>query len=315
MTAPSFPVLVIAGPTASGKSALALDTAVEFGGTIINADSMQVYRDLRIVTARPSVDDEATAPHALYGVLDASEVCSAARWRDMALRAVERCRHEGRLPILCGGTGLYLKALMEGLSPTPDVPDHIRSDVRARCDRDGPEALHAELAQKDPVMAARLNPTDPQRVCRALEVFLATGKSLVEWHAGPSEGPPNHLTFTTVTLLPPREELYDRINRRFSHMVEQGALEEVQEILARRLDPKLPAMKALGVPELGAYLDGTLSLKQAIETAATKSRRYAKRQMTWLRRQIIIQKTYNEKYSKRLSADFFAYIRKIGLTR
>ena len=264
-------VLVVAGPTASGKSALALDIAENFRGTVINADSMQVYHDLRVITARPGPRDEARVPHRLYGVLDASEACSAARWRDMALAEIDACRRESRLPILCGGTGLYLKALMEGLSPTPDIPDEIRGEVRRRCDAEGPAALHADLAGKDPVMAARLNPTDPQRVCRALEVWMATGRSLADWQAEPGDGPPEQLRFHTVTLLPPRDILYDGINRRFAAMVEEGALDEVRGLIARNLDPRLPAMKALGVPELAAYLDGSLSLDAAIESAATKS--------------------------------------------
>lgn len=308
------PVLVIAGPTASGKSALALDIAESFGGSVINADSMQVYRDLRIITARPSAEDEARAPHRLYGVLNASEACSAARWRDLALAEVAACRRDGRLPILCGGTGLYLKALMDGLSPTPDIPEEIRQDVRRRCDREGPVALHAALAGHDPVMAARLNPTDPQRVCRALEVWLATGRSLADWQDDPAEGPPDDLTFTTIALLPPRDILYDGINRRFAAMVDEGALGEVRALIARDLDPRLPAMKALGVPELAAYLDGAMPLDTAIESAATKSRRYAKRQMTWLRRQIIIQKELNEKYSEKLKGEIFPFVREFGLT-
>ncbi len=308
-------VLVIAGPTASGKSALALDIAETFRGTVINADSMQIYRDLRIITARPERQDEARVPHRLYGVLDASEICSAARWRDLALAEVEACRRAGSLPILCGGTGLYLKALMEGLSPTPDIPEEIRADIRHRCDAQGPESLHAELAGMDPVMAARLHPTDSQRVCRALEVVLATGRSLADWQAEPGDGPPGHLDFVTIAILPPRDILYDGINRRFAAMVEGGALDEVRNLLARKLDPRLPAMKALGVPELAAYLEGAVSLDAAVESAATKSRRYAKRQMTWLKRQIIIEKSINMKYSEKLRGEIFPFVREYGLTR
>lgn len=307
-------VLVIAGPTASGKSALALRTARACNGTVINADSMQVYADLRIITARPSEADEAAAPHRLYGVLDAAEVCSAARWRDMALAEIDAAHAAGRLPILCGGTGLYLKAMMEGLSPMPAIPVDIRADIRERCDREGPEAIHALLTATDPEMAARLNPTDRQRVCRALEVVSATGKSLADWQAEDPDGPPSHLKFHTVALLPPRDDLYDGINRRFAQMIELGALDEVKRLCDRRLDPKLPAMKALGVPELQAYLRGEVCLSSAIDLAATKSRRYAKRQNTWLKRQIVIEKTHYSKFSESLWTSFFAFIRDNGLT-
>lgn len=308
------PVLVIAGPTASGKSALALRVAQECGGTVINADSMQIYADLRIITARPSEADEAAAPHRLYGVLDPSEACSAARWRDLALAEITASLAAGRLPILCGGTGLYLKALMQGLSPMPDIPEDIRMDIRRRCDRDGPEAMHRDLADRDPEMAARLNPTDSQRICRALEVILATGRSLADWQNEEADGPPPDLHFHTIALLPPRDKLYDGINKRFEQMVELGALEEVRRLDARQLDPKLPAMKALGVPELRAYLHDKLTLSEAVTSAATKSRRYAKRQNTWLKRQIIIDYSVNAKFSESLWPYFFAFIRENGLT-
>jgi len=310
----SRPVLVIAGPTASGKSALALRTAQECDGTVINADSMQVYADLRIITARPSEADEAAAPHRLYGVLDAAEVCSAARWRDMAIAEIETAHAAGRLPIVCGGTGLYLKALMQGLSPMPDIPEDIRTDIRARCDREGPAAMHAILNDKDPVMASRLNPTDSQRICRALEVVTATGRSLAAWQEETPDGPPAHLRFLTAALLPPRDELYAGINRRFERMVDLGALEEVRRLDERHLDPKLPAMKALGVPELRAYLHGAMTLPNAVTMAATKSRRYAKRQHTWLKSQIIINYLIEEKFSESLMPSFFAFIRENGLT-
>ncbi|WP_425406466.1 tRNA (adenosine(37)-N6)-dimethylallyltransferase MiaA [Hwanghaeella sp.] len=308
------PVLVIAGPTASGKSALALRVAQECDGTVINADSMQIYADLRIITARPMEADERAAPHRLYGVLDATEVCSAARWRDMALAEIDTAHAAGRLPILCGGTGLYLKALMQGLAPMPDIPESVRSEIRARCDREGPEAMHALLAERDPEMAARLNATDSQRICRALEVVVATGRSLADWQREMPEGPPAHLRFHTIALLPPRDELYAGIDRRFDKMIEMGALDEVRRLDERHLDPKLPAMKALGVPELRAHLHGDLALSDAVTAAATKSRRYAKRQNTWLRGQIIIDFSHPAKYSESLWPSFFAFIRENGLT-
>lgn len=309
------PVLVVTGPTASGKSALALDLAEALDGVVINADSMQVYRDLRIVTARPSEGDAARAPHRLYGFLDAAEVCSAVSWRSLALAEIDAAHAVGRLPILCGGTGLYLKALMEGFAPTPDVPPAVRESVRARMAGHGAPAMHGELARRDPEMASRLGPTDSQRIARALEVVEATGRSLADWQREPHPPPPARLGFHVVAMLPPRDLLYDAIDRRFRRMVESGALDEVAALLDRGLSRTLPAMKALGVPELAAYLAGETDLDSAVDSAATKTRRYAKRQMTWLRRQIIIDEIISEKYSESLCVKIIALIRESGLTR
>lgn len=308
------PVLVVTGPTASGKSALALDLAEALDGVVINADSMQVYRDLRIVTARPSEGDAARAPHRLYGFLDAAEVCSAVSWRSLALAEIDAAHAVGRLPILCGGTGLYLKALMEGFAPTPDVPPAVRESVRARMAGHGAPAMHGELARRDPEMAARLGPTDSQRIARALEVVEATGRSLADWQREPHP-PPARLGFHVVAMLPPRDLLYDAIDRRFRRMVESGALDEVAALLDRGLSRTLPAMKALGVPELAAYLAGETDLDFAADSAATKTRRYAKRQMTWLRRQIVIDTAISEKYSESLCIKIIALIRASDLTR
>lgn len=338
-------VLVVVGPTASGKSAAALAIAQEFDGEVINADSMQVYQDLRIITARPSIEDEAAAPHRLYGVIDGAQACSAALWRDLARDAITAAHEKGRLPILCGGTGLYLKALMQGLSPIPDIPEDIRGEVRRLSDAIGPEALHAELAKSDPETAATLNPTDPQRIARALEVWRATGKGMMQWRRieeaqrSATGGPDNQASdpqitpqitpkitrvatktgpvefaFTTILLSPPREGLYAGIDQRFRDMIELGAMEEVEQLAKRNLDPSLPVMKALGVPELMAVLRGEMDQERAIEQAATKSRRYAKRQVTWFSRQIISQFLINEKYSKSLSQTIFSFIRENQLT-
>src|SRR4051812_3908656 len=227
---PGTAVLAIGGPTASGKSALALDAAEAFGGTVINADSMQVYADLAVLTARPGPEALARVPHRLYGVLPATEACSAARWRDMALDAIAEAAGQGRLPVVVGGTGLYLRALMEGLAEIPSVPAPVRADARARHARLGGPAFHAGLAARDPAMAARLAPGDTQRLIRAWEVLEATGRSLADWQAAPSAGPPPGLRFATLVLDPPRDALYAACDGRFRAMVAAGALDEVARL-------------------------------------------------------------------------------------
>ena len=276
--------ILIAGPTASGKSGAGLELAARFGGTIINADSMQVYRELRLLTARPSEADEARVPHRLYGTVSAADAYSVGRWLGDAGRAIAEAHKARRLPILVGGTGLYFKALTEGLAPVPDIPAEIRSHWRERSDELGRDALHAELAARDPNMAARLGPADPQRIVRALEVIDATGVSLAEWQGGnaaPLLAPDDALR---LVIAPERQPLYAAIDARFNRMIEQGALDEVRALLDLELDPGLPAMRAHGVRELAAYLSGALTREEAVAKAKTESRRYAKRQMTWLRR-------------------------------
>ena len=276
--------ILIAGPTASGKSGAGLELAARFGGTIINADSMQVYRELRLLTARPSEADEARVPYRLYGTVPAADAYSVGRWLGDAARAMAEAHKEGRLPILVGGTGLYFKALTEGLAPVPDIPAEIRAHWRERSEQLGRDALHAELAARDPAMAARLGPNDPQRIVRALEVIDATGVSLAEWQGGnamPLLAPGDALR---LVIAPEREPLYAAIDARFDRMIEDGALDEVRALLGLDLDPGLPAMRAHGVRELAAYLSGALTREEAVAKAKTESRRYAKRQMTWLRR-------------------------------
>ena len=278
--------VLIAGPTASGKSALALELALATGGIVINADSMQVYRDLRIITARPTLGDEARAPHRLYGHVDAAVNFSAGAWVSDAAKALEAAKAEGRLPIFIGGTGLYFKALTAGLSVVPPIPVEVREDVRARLERNGVEALHDELAAYDPRGAERLNRRDRTRIARALEVVEATGRSLLDWH---HEGQPPLLpkdSFRAVFLAPERDELYARIDARFEAMLGAGALEEVERLAARNLDPLLPAMKAHGVPALIRHLRGELSLEQAATIGRADTRHYAKRQFTWFRHQL-----------------------------
>ena len=278
--------VLIAGPTASGKSALALELALAAGGVVINADSMQVYRDLRIITARPTDGDEARVPHRLYGHVDAAVNFSAGAWVGDAAKALEEAKAEGRLPIFIGGTGLYFKALTVGLSVVPPIPAEVREDVRARLERNGVEALHAELAASDPRAAERLNLRDRTRIARALEVVEATGRSLLDWH---HEGQPPLLprdSFRAVFLAPERDELYARIDARFEAMLGAGALKEVERLADRNLDPLLPAMKAHGVPALIRHLRGEIGLEEAAEIGRADTRHYAKRQFTWFRHQL-----------------------------
>jgi len=278
--------VLIAGPTASGKSALALELAAAAGGIVINADSMQVYRDLRIITARPSPQDEARVPHRLYGHVDAAVNCSAGHWVTDATSALAEARAQNRVAIFTGGSGLYFKALTRGLSAVPPVPPDIRESVRARLELNGVEALYAELARRDPASAERLKPRDRTRIARALEVVEATGRSLTDWHRDglPPLLPPGQ--FSAVFLAPERDALYARIDARFEAMLAAGALDEVAHIGVRHLDPLLPAMKAHGVPALLAHLRGEMTLEQAATIGRADTRHYAKRQFTWFRHQL-----------------------------
>ena len=278
--------VLIAGPTASGKSALALELAEAAGGVIINTDSMQIYRDLRIITARPTLEDEARVPHRLYGHVDAGANFSAGAWLADAAKALEEAHAQGRLPIFIGGTGLYFKALTSGLSAVPPIPAEVRDSVRERLDRNGVEALHAELAIRDPRAAERLKPRDRTRIARALEVVEATGRSLLDWHR---EAQPPLLprdSYRALFLAPERDDLYARIDARFDVMVGAGALREVERLAARKLDPLLPAMKAHGVPALIRHLSGEISLEEAASIGRADTRHYAKRQFTWFRHQL-----------------------------
>lgn len=282
----SSKAVLIAGPTASGKSALALELALSAGGIVINADSMQIYRDLRTITARPTPDEEVRVPHRLYGHVDAAVNFSAGAWVTDAAQMLGEAQAEGRLPIFIGGTGLYFKALTAGLSVVPPIPAEVREDVRARLEENGVEALHAELARRDSRAAERLNLRDRTRIARALEVIEATGRSLLDWH---HEGQPPLLpkdSFRAVFLAPERDELYARIDARFDAMLGTGALAEVERLAARHLDPLLPAMKAHGVPALIRHLRGELNLEEAAIIGRADTRHYAKRQFTWFRHQL-----------------------------
>jgi tRNA dimethylallyltransferase len=275
------PVALIAGPTASGKSALALRVAETTGGAVINADSAQVYRELPILSAAPGAEDRARAEHLLYGVLDGAEACSAADWAELAKVEIARLHAVNRLPVLVGGTGLYLRTLLDGIAPIPEIDPQIRAEVRAA----GVAENLAALAPLDPVAAATLNPGDTTRIARALEVVWSTGKSLGVWQEQREGGIGDMIDLRALVLTPPRPWLYERCDRRFQQMVERGALNEVEALLARGLNPDLPVMRAIGVAELGAHLKGDLTLEEAVAAGTQATRRYAKRQYTWFAHQ------------------------------
>jgi tRNA dimethylallyltransferase len=278
-------IILIAGPTASGKSALALALAEQRGAMIVNADSMQVYRDLRIITARPTAEEERRVLHRLYGHVDAAENYSVGRWCG-EIAAVLAARARGEPAIIVGGTGLYFNALTRGLAAVPPIPAEIREDVRTRLARDGIAALHAELAARDPAAAAKLKSGDRARVTRALEVVLATGRSILDWHDNGMLATVDLARAAKVFLLPERDELLRRIGTRFDAMMAAGALEEVGALAARELNPRLPAMKAHGVPWLIRHLKGEVTLAEAVEHAKLETRQYTKRQATWFRNQL-----------------------------
>jgi len=300
------PVLVIAGPTASGKSGLAVAIAERLDGTVINADALQLYRELEILTARPDPAALARAPHRLYGMLAADDACSAARWRALALETIAAVAP--RLPILVGGTGLYLRALLRGLAPLPAVPASVRAAATARRAALGPAAFHREVATRDPATAARLPVGDRQRLIRAWEIFEATGRPWSAWLAEPDEPPPAGLRFAVMVVAPPRVELYRAIDRRLLDMVARGALDEVRAVMDR--DPALPIHKALGLRELARHLRGETPLDAALATAQQATRNYAKRQMTWLRHQLPEASWFDAQYSNLLSPEIFSFIRK-----
>ncbi|MEX2199798.1 MAG: tRNA (adenosine(37)-N6)-dimethylallyltransferase MiaA [Dongiaceae bacterium] len=312
------PVVVIGGPTASGKSGFALGLARHFNGDIVNADAMQVYRELAILTARPGPGDLAAAPHHLYGVLAVSERCSAGRWHEMAVTAITDIHKVGRLPILVGGSGLYLRALMQGLAAVPSVPDEIRASVGARMTELGPQAMHAFLAERDPAMAARLAPADRQRIRRAIEVLEATGRSLSDWQSAAAGTEPAY-DVHAIVVDPPRASLRAACDARFRQMLDAGALDEVRRIMALDLEPDRPALKALGLRELARHLAGEIDLETAIAEAQAATRRYAKRQATWFRNQLPVARRVPagpgyQQYSERIFQDICTNIRHFMLT-
>lgn len=272
---------LIAGPTASGKSALALALAERANGVVINADASQVYADLNALSARPSAEEMARAPHRLFGFMDGAEACSAARWADEAKREITAAHAAGKLPILVGGTGLYIRTLLDGIAPVPEIDAAVRAEVRAM----PLEQAFAALTREDAAAAARLAPADSARTMRALEVIRSTGRSILDWRAEKAGGIGEAVDLRPLILLPPREWLYARCNARFEAMLGQGAVEEVEALLARNLASDLPVMRAIGVPEIAGWLRGELTREVMIAQAQTATRQYAKRQYTWFSRQ------------------------------
>jgi tRNA dimethylallyltransferase len=309
--------LFVVGPTASGKSALALAIAERLGGAIINADSMQLYREIHIITARPSAVDGARAPHLLYGVRPAAEAASVAWWRDAALKAMDETRATGRLPIICGGTGMYCAALTQGIAAIPPIPALAREEARRLLAEEGAAALHARLAAEDPASAARLRPSDSQRLARAWEVWRGTGRGIAAWQAEGAASPAPW-RFAAILLDPPRAELRAAIALRWAAMIKAGAVDEVRALLAQGLDPSLPAMRAHGVPELSAMLAGKLTAEEASARAILAIGQYTKRQATWFRhrelaspeRTNIINARFEDlaQFSESESAKFFAFL-------
>src|SRR5262245_1655753 len=305
---PDGRAVVCAGPPASGKSGLALALAQRFGGVVINADSMQVYRELRVLTARPTAQDEARAPHALYGFVSGAEAYSVGRYAADAARTIAQARAVGRVPIVVGGTGLYLKALLQGISPVPAIAADVRAHWRRRAAQEPAARLHALLVARDPAMAKRVRPTDPQRIVRALEVLESTGRSLAEWQRTP--GAPVLVEGETVRLLalPDRGTHAGTIDARFDAMLAAGALEEVRALLALGLSDALPIMRALGVAPLAASIAGTLAWHAAVARAKADTRQLAKRQLTWWRRNMIAWRQVFAQDLENIEADDLSFI-------
>lgn len=308
-------VIIIAGPTASGKSDLALDLAEEFGGVVINADSMQIYEGLEVVTDSPKEVARFRAPHRLYGVWDPAMPFSVGQWLELAMQEIRDAHQAGLIPIVVGGTGMYLQTLIKGIAAIPPIPLAVRENVRNLLAEKGSVMLHAELSKFDPKTAARLNVSDGQRIARAIEIFEATGKSLTHWHA---EGAQSKISpefkFWSVLLKPPRQFLYAACDARFEEMLKTGALDEVSALVDRKLDPKLPAMKALGVPEIIKYLAGELLFEEAVSAGQQTTRRYVKRQGTWFKNQFIADIEIETQYNIKFNHKIFSIISKFVLT-
>lgn len=316
--------VLIAGPTASGKSAVALRLAEALAGAggavIINADSMQLYRELAVLTARPTQVEMDRVPHRLYGIRHAWEPCSAGQWAELAAAEIRASWQGGRIPILVGGTGLYFRALTEGLAEVPDIDPQVRQAARQHMAQIGPAAFHAALAARDPQTAAGLRPTDPQRLLRAWEVLVQTGRPLAAWQQEPVRAPfaEQEVKFIPIALMPARQDIYRRCDLRFDAMIATGALDEVAALdelaRVRGLPDSLPLLRAVGVPHLRAYLRGELDRATAVEKAKTATRRYAKRQMTWIRHQMIAWNIIDAQDSESLYSEIFSIIVNSGLT-
>ena len=299
---------MIAGPTASGKSQLAIDLARRFNGAVINADSMQLYADLEVITARPQPQDMQDIPHHLFGICDAAHRASVAEWLGLAATAIADVRSAGQLPIIVGGTGMYLQAGLRGIAPVPDVPADLHQHCIDLYRQLGGAKFRDMLAGYDADIAARLVDGDSQRLIRAMGVAMATDRPLSWWQQQPHKGAFLG-SVITIAMMPPRPTLYDRINQRFDHMLMYGAVDEVARLMARQLDPGLPLMKALGVAPIAAFLAGDMTKDDAAFIAKRDSRRYAKRQMTWIRNNFNAQITVEKKYSESLYEKIFSLIR------
>ena len=308
-------VFVIAGPTASGKSDLALRLAQEIDGTVINGDSVQIYRDIPLLTARPCDADCSKAPHRLYGYLAGTETLSAGSWRKAALLEIDACFAEGHVPIITGGTGFYLRALVTGLSPIPDIAPEIRASALSDIRQSGLAGLYQKLLAADPVTAGRIDRNNPARVLRAWEVWLGTGKPLAYWQQSPPVPPPAHLRFVQILLQPERAGLYASCNGRFQKMIDRGALDQVQNLMAKALPEDSPVHNTLGYRCLRAHLKGENTLQEAIDHATRDTRRYAKRQSTWFRNQFEPDLRINTQFSESLYPEISNDIRQFVLTR
>ena len=301
--------ILIAGPTASGKTATAIEVAKKINGIVINTDSMQIYDGLRVLTARPTEQEEAQAPHRLYGVQPPEEPSSVAHWLTLVQEELQLARKNGQTPIFTGGTGLYFKSLIEGLTPTPDVPLDVRDHWQAVYDEIGGQAFFDRLKAEDPALPPHLKPEEPQRLVRAMSVLKHTGKSLYQWQQEDNDPPVLTGRIAKFILMPDRDWLYDRCNRRFDLMLDAGAMNEVDRLLAMTLPPTVPVMKAVGVPQLIAAKKGDLSLEEAIANAKQETRRYAKRQSTWFRNQFIAWNMVSTQQMEKITSKIFSKIR------
>ena len=310
----SQPVIIVGGPTASGKSKLGVLVAKKFGGEIINADAMQMYGDLKIVTGRPSAADQAYIPHHLYGILGLHQRANAGSWREAALAAIHACHRASKIPILVGGTGLYLRFLLSGMHRMPNVPTGVRARLNERLEREGTSVLHAELAAVDPRLAGRLDPADSQRIVRGLEIFQHTGKCMSAWQSAHVAYASPNLAFLTTIIMPNREELYAAINNRLDKMLEAGAVEEVEHLIAAGPDPDYPPLKAVGVPPIRSFLARKIDENRMLELAKRDTRRYAKRQYTWFKNQIVPDITLQKQHMINTHDKFFSEISKFLLT-
>ena len=308
------PPIVIGGPTASGKSALAVALAERLDGAVVNADSMQLYRALSILTARPGPDALARAPHRLFGIAEPEDIWSAGRWRRRAVEEIDTARSEGKLPIVVGGTGLYLQALTEGIADVPAADPAIRERLRTLLAERGSEAMHRMLSERDPEGAAAIRPSDPQRILRALEVLEATGEPLHAWHARQTPPAEDGRAALQLLLMPDRDAVYAACDARFDGMMADGALAEARAVDAAGLDPRLPMMKAVGLPPLLAHCRGELGLDDAVAAAKRDTRRYARRQMTWFRNRSKPDRVIAAQYSESLLPEIFSFISDFRLT-